>query len=113
MRWWQKGMMPNISGLTNKETAHTLRISEATVERRWAFAKVCLFHMIQAEYDAGGLDRVCEAVAGLTAPLETGIEQLGDIGCPHGSVDNKNHLRRGPPVGGGPACAANPMEPRI
>jgi RNA polymerase sigma factor (TIGR02999 family) len=35
------------TGLTNKEAARSLGISEATVERRWAFAKVCLFQMIR------------------------------------------------------------------
>ncbi len=40
-------MLKFFSGLTNKETARTLHLSEATVERRWAFAKVCLFHMIR------------------------------------------------------------------
>lgn len=40
-------MLKFFSGLTNKETARTLGISEATVERRWAFAKVCLFQMIR------------------------------------------------------------------
>lgn len=32
--------------------------------------------MIQAAYDVGGLDGVCEAVAGLIAPLEACVEQL-------------------------------------
>ena len=32
--------------------------------------------MIQAAYDAGGLDGVCEAVAGIIAPLEACVEQL-------------------------------------
>jgi RNA polymerase sigma factor (TIGR02999 family) len=40
------------TGLSNKETAHTLGISEATVERRWAFAKVCLFQIIR---QSGGI----------------------------------------------------------
>lgn len=40
-------MFKFFTGLTNKETAHTLGISEPTVERRWAFAKVCLFQMIR------------------------------------------------------------------
>lgn len=44
-------MLKFFSGLTNKETARVLRISEATVERRWAFAKVCLFHMIRESLD--------------------------------------------------------------
>jgi RNA polymerase sigma factor (TIGR02999 family) len=40
-------MLKFFTGLTNKEAARTLGISEATVERRWAFAKVCLFQMIR------------------------------------------------------------------
>lgn len=40
-------MLKFFSGLTNKDTARTLGISEATVERRWAFAKVRLFQMIR------------------------------------------------------------------
>ena len=44
-------MLKFFSGLTNKETARTLHISEATVERRWAFAKVCLFQMIRESLD--------------------------------------------------------------
>jgi RNA polymerase sigma factor (TIGR02999 family) len=39
-------MLKFFSGLTNKETARTLDISEATVERRWTFAKVRLFQII-------------------------------------------------------------------
>lgn len=40
-------MLKFFSGLTNKDAARTLGISEATVERRWAFAKVRLFQMIR------------------------------------------------------------------
>jgi RNA polymerase sigma factor (TIGR02999 family) len=40
-------MLKFFSGLTNKDTARTLEISEATVERRWAFAKVRLFQIIR------------------------------------------------------------------
>jgi len=40
-------MLKFFTGLSNKETALTLKVSESTVERRWAFAKVCLFQMIR------------------------------------------------------------------
>jgi RNA polymerase sigma factor (TIGR02999 family) len=40
-------MLKFFSGLTNKDAARTLGISEATVERRWAFAKVRLFQIIR------------------------------------------------------------------
>jgi RNA polymerase sigma factor (TIGR02999 family) len=40
-------MLKFFSGLSNKETAATLGISDATVERRWAFAKVCLFQIMR------------------------------------------------------------------
>jgi RNA polymerase sigma factor (TIGR02999 family) len=40
-------MLKFFSGLTNKDTARTLGLSEATVERRWAFAKVRLFQIIR------------------------------------------------------------------
>lgn len=40
-------MLKFFSGLTNKETARTLGTSEATIERRWAFAKVRLFQLIR------------------------------------------------------------------
>lgn len=40
-------MLKFFSGLTNKDVARTLGISEATVERRWAFAKVRLFQIIR------------------------------------------------------------------
>ncbi len=39
-------MLKFFTGLSNKEAARALGVSEATVERRWAFAKVCLFEMI-------------------------------------------------------------------
>ena len=44
-------MLKFFSGLTNKDTARTLGISEATVERRWAFAKVRLFQIIRESQD--------------------------------------------------------------
>ena len=37
-------------GLTNKEVAKTLGVTERTVERQWAYAKACLFQMIQEEF---------------------------------------------------------------
>lgn len=40
-------MLKFFTGLSNKETGRTLGISEATVERRWAFAKVCLFQIMR------------------------------------------------------------------
>lgn len=46
-------MLKFFSGLTNRDTARTLGISEATVERRWAFAKVRLFQIIRNQ-EAGG-----------------------------------------------------------
>ena len=36
-------------GLTNKEVAKTLGVTERTVEREWAYAKACLYQMIQEE----------------------------------------------------------------
>jgi RNA polymerase sigma factor (TIGR02999 family) len=36
-------------GLTNKEAAKTLGVTERTVEREWAYAKACLYQMIQEE----------------------------------------------------------------
>ena len=36
-------------GLTNREVARTLGVTERTIERQWAYAKACLFHMIQEE----------------------------------------------------------------
>jgi DNA-directed RNA polymerase specialized sigma24 family protein len=48
-------MLKFFTGLTNKEAARTLGVSESTVERQWAFAKACLFQMIrQAESGPGG-----------------------------------------------------------
>jgi RNA polymerase sigma factor (TIGR02999 family) len=35
------------TGLSNKDAALALGVSESTVARRWAFAKVCLFQMIR------------------------------------------------------------------
>ena len=40
-------MLKFFTGLSNKETARTLGISERSVERRWAFAKACLFQIIR------------------------------------------------------------------
>lgn len=40
-------MLKFFSGLSNRDTARTLGISEATVERRWSFAKVRLYQMIR------------------------------------------------------------------
>lgn len=40
-------MLKFFSGLTNKDAARTMGISEATVERRWAFAKIRLFQIIR------------------------------------------------------------------
>ena len=40
-------MLKFFTGLTNKDTARSLGISEATVERRWVFAKVRLFQIIR------------------------------------------------------------------
>lgn len=36
-------------GLTNLEVAKTLRVTERTVERQWAYAKACLYKIIQEE----------------------------------------------------------------
>ena len=36
-------------GMTNAEIARTLGVTERTVERQWAYAKACLFGMIQEE----------------------------------------------------------------
>jgi RNA polymerase sigma factor (TIGR02999 family) len=48
-------MLKFFAGLTNKEVGKTLGVSESTVERQWAFAKVCLYQMIrEAEAGAGG-----------------------------------------------------------
>jgi RNA polymerase sigma factor (TIGR02999 family) len=40
-------VMKFFGGLTNQEVAETLRITERTVERQWAFAKAWLFRSIQ------------------------------------------------------------------
>lgn len=42
-------MLKFFAGLTNKEVAKLLGITERSVERHWAYAKTCLFEMIQAE----------------------------------------------------------------
>ncbi len=34
-------------GFTNKEIAQNLGVAERTVERQWAYARACLFQMIQ------------------------------------------------------------------
>ena len=36
-------------GLTNKEVARTLDVTERTVEREWAYAKARLYQMIQQD----------------------------------------------------------------
>jgi DNA-directed RNA polymerase specialized sigma24 family protein len=36
-------------GLTNREIAEIQGVTERTVERQWAYAKACLFQMIQEE----------------------------------------------------------------
>ena len=36
-------------GLTNKEVAKILGVTERSVERQWAYAKTCLFEMIKTE----------------------------------------------------------------
>lgn len=46
-------MLKFFSGLTNKDVAQTLGISESTVERRWAFAKVRLFQIIRQTTEDG------------------------------------------------------------
>jgi RNA polymerase sigma factor (TIGR02999 family) len=40
-------MLKFFTGLSNKETAQALGISESTVERHWSFAKVRLYRMIR------------------------------------------------------------------
>ena len=37
------------AGLTNKEVAGVLGVSERSVERQWAYARACLFQMIREE----------------------------------------------------------------
>ena len=49
-------MLKFFTGLSNKEAARTLGVSESTVERRWAFAKVCLFQLIREADAAPGGD---------------------------------------------------------
>ena len=39
-------------GLTNKESAEVLGVSEPTVERRWAFARAWLYREIQSPFSA-------------------------------------------------------------
>jgi len=46
-------MLKFFTGLSNKETGQALGVSEATVERRWSFAKVCLYRMMR-EQEKGG-----------------------------------------------------------
>jgi len=36
-------------GLTNKEVAKTLGVTERTIEREWAYARACLYEMIREE----------------------------------------------------------------
>jgi DNA-directed RNA polymerase specialized sigma24 family protein len=36
-------------GLTNREVAGILEVTERSVERRWAYAKACLLQMIEEE----------------------------------------------------------------
>jgi len=40
-------------GFTNKEIAGTLGVTERTVERRWAYARACLFRLIQKSTNNG------------------------------------------------------------
>ncbi len=40
-------MLKFFTGLSTKEAARTLEVSESTIERRWAFAKVCLFQLVR------------------------------------------------------------------
>lgn len=47
-------MLKFFSGLSNKEAADTLGISDATVERRWSFAKVRLFQIIRELQEGTG-----------------------------------------------------------
>lgn len=46
-------MLKFFTGLSHKEAARALGISEATVERRWAFAKVRLFQLIRELANTG------------------------------------------------------------
>src|SRR5437867_4036849 len=45
-------------GLTNKESAEVLGVSEPTVERRWAFARAWLYREIQSPFSASEYDPV-------------------------------------------------------
>lgn len=42
-------VMKFFGGLTNKEVAESLAVTERTVERQWAYAKASLFQMIREE----------------------------------------------------------------
>ncbi len=42
-------MLKFFAGLTNKEVARMLDVTERTVERQWAYAKASLFAMIRDE----------------------------------------------------------------
>jgi RNA polymerase sigma factor (TIGR02999 family) len=53
-------MLKFFTGLSNKEAARTLGVSEATVERRWAFAKVCLLDLILESEGKPGHDPEAE-----------------------------------------------------
>lgn len=44
-------------GFTNQETARMLGLSERTLERQWAYAKGCLFELIQEERETSGATR--------------------------------------------------------
>lgn len=44
-------MLKFFTGLSNKDTARTLGVSETTVERRWAFAKACLVQIMRELVD--------------------------------------------------------------
>jgi RNA polymerase sigma factor (TIGR02999 family) len=47
-------MLKFFTGLSNKDAALTLGVSESTIERRWAFAKVQLFEMIRSVDETPG-----------------------------------------------------------
>ena len=49
-------MLKFFTGLTNKDAALALGVSEATVERRWAYAKIQLFEMIREAEQSPGLE---------------------------------------------------------
>jgi RNA polymerase sigma factor (TIGR02999 family) len=42
-------VMKFFGGLTNQEVAHSLGVTERTIERQWAFAKAWMFRCIRAE----------------------------------------------------------------